>query len=72
MKLKIFTILPSLLCGRKERGGGENEKQEQREKIKGQKKKRGEKRERNKAAPGPRRSPATLVTLGWPAWLREL
>lgn len=50
MKLKIFTILPSLLCGRKERGGGENEKQEQREKIKGQKKKRGEKRERNKAA----------------------
>lgn len=38
MKLKIFTILPSLLCGRKERGGGENEKQEQREKIKGQKK----------------------------------
>ena len=38
MKLKIFTVLLSLLCGRKERGGGENKKQEQREKIKGKKK----------------------------------
>lgn len=46
MKLKIFTVLLSLLCGRKERGGGENKKQEQREKIKGKKKRSEVKKER--------------------------
>lgn len=47
MKLKIFTIVLSLLCGRKERGGGKNKKQKQREKIKDKNRREVKKERRN-------------------------